>query len=54
MTFLFTVFNLSGARSFGGNVSDGDKSGRPLRITFAGFLPTVRRLPAVALASYFN
>ena len=27
---------------------------RCLRITFAGFLPTVRRLPAVALALYFN
>lgn len=32
----------------------GDSQTRRLRTTFAGSLPTVRRLPAVALALYFT
>jgi len=55
MTFLFTVFNLSrGSQLWRECVRVAKIQTRCLRITFAGFLPTVRRLPAVALALYFN
>ena len=53
MTFLFTVFNLSVARSFGDNVA-GDEVFASLTAHSQASFPTVRRLPAVALALYFN